>query len=91
MMKQKSGWKIGMGMVAGLVLLCGCQSLRYVGPNGERLSRFALGAQTSIAALELVTGTNGVRRIHMQGYQSDSTQAMGAVTEAAVRAALQGR
>jgi hypothetical protein len=73
------------------MLLCGCQHLLYIGPTGERLSRFALGTQTTISGLELETSTNGVRRINLKGYQSDSTQAMGVVTEAAVKAALQVR
>ena len=34
--------------------------------------------------------TNGVRRVDLHGYQNDSSQALGAVTEAAVRAALAG-
>jgi hypothetical protein len=34
--------------------------------------------------------TNGVRRVQMRGYQNDTSQALGTVTEAAVRAAIQG-
>jgi hypothetical protein len=73
-----------------LVLLgAGCQVLTYTGPHGERFSRSSLGASTSISALFLEADTNGVKRLKMQGYQNDSTQALGTVTEAAVRAALQ--
>ena len=71
-------------------LACGCQVLIYDGPNGERFSRSSLGANTSISSLSVEAGTNGLRRVELRGYQNDSTQALGAVTEAAVRAALQG-
>jgi hypothetical protein len=70
-------------------ITCGCQVLTYTGPNGERFSRSSLGSTTSIASLAIETGTNGVRRVQMQGYQNDPSQALGIVTEAAVRAALQ--
>jgi hypothetical protein len=72
------------------LMVSGCTFLTYTGANGERISRGALGASTAIASLSLETSTNGVRRVEMHGYQSEATQAMGAVTEAAVRAALQG-
>jgi hypothetical protein len=70
-------------------LWSGCQVLSYTGPNGEHFSRTALATTTSIASLSVETGTNGIRRVEMQGYQNDSVQALGIVTEAAVRAALQ--
>jgi hypothetical protein len=72
-----------------LFVTCGCQVLTYTSPSGEKLSRTSLGTATSIAALEIETGTNGVRRIQIQGYRSDPSQALELVTEAAVRAALQ--
>jgi hypothetical protein len=71
------------------LLACGCQVLTYTGPNGERFSRRSLGSTTSIASLSVEAGTNGVRRVEMQGYQNDPTRALSTVTEAAVRAALQ--
>ena len=71
-------------------LACGCTMRSYQGPGGERFTRCALGSTTAISALAVETGTNGLRRIEMQGYASDSNQALGTVTEAAVRAALQG-
>ena len=71
-------------------LACGCTMLTYQGPNGERFTRSALGSTTAISSLTVETGTNGLRRVEMQGYASDSNQALGTVTEAAVRAALQG-
>jgi hypothetical protein len=77
--------------LASLLLLAGagCQRLSYTGPNGERFSRTSLGANTSLQSLAVETGTNGVRRVELHGYTNDSTQAIGTVTEAAVRAALQ--
>ncbi|MGH7967949.1 MAG: hypothetical protein ACREIC_04395, partial [Limisphaerales bacterium] len=71
------------------VLACGCQVLTDTGPNGEHFSRKSLGSTTSIAALTIETGTNGMRRVQLQGYQNDPSQALGIVTEAAVHAALQ--
>lgn len=88
-----------MKMIRGLTrllvtaLLCaaaGCTVLTYTSPSGERFTRGSLGATTAISSLAVETGTNGVRRLEMQGYQNDSNQALGSVTEAAVRAALQG-
>ena len=70
--------------------VAGCTVLSYTGPSGERFSRTSLGSTTSISSLAVETGTNGLRKIEMQGYQSDSNQALGTVTEAAVRAALKG-
>jgi hypothetical protein len=71
-------------------LLCGCQVLTYSSPQGERFTRSSLGTKTSIQSLSVDSDTNGVRRVKLEGCQNDSTQALGAVTEAAVRAALQG-
>ena len=73
-----------------MFLACGCQLLTYAGPNGERFSRSSLGATTSISSLTVESDTNGLRRVELRGYTNDSTQALGAVTEAAVRAAVQG-
>jgi hypothetical protein len=77
-----------LGAVLGLVAT-GCQVLTYSGPNGERFSRSSFASKTTIASLTLEAETNGVRRVQLQGYQNDPTQALGIVTEAAVRAALQ--
>src|SRR5882672_9236626 len=70
-------------------LLSGCQALTYSSPTGERFSRASLGANTSISSLSFETGPGGLRRVELHGYQNDSTQALGAVTDAAVRAAIQ--
>jgi hypothetical protein len=69
--------------------LCGCQVLTYTSPTGERFTRSSLGANTSIHSLSVESTTNGVRKVHLNGYEQDQTQALGAVTDAAVRAAIQ--
>ncbi len=71
-------------------LAAGCAVMRYQGPNGERFSRFALGTKTSLSSLAVETRTNGTRAVELRGYNADSAIAIGAVTEAAVRAALTG-
>ncbi len=68
----------------------GCQVLSYTGAGGERFSRASLGCNTAIAELAVETGADGLRRVNLRGYQADAAQALGAVTEAAVRAAVQG-
>jgi hypothetical protein len=68
---------------------CGCQVLTYRSPTGERFSRSSIGANTSVASLSVESDTNGVRRVQMQGYQNDASLALGAVTAAAVSAAIQ--
>jgi len=67
----------------------GCQVLTYQAPTGERFTRSSLGAKTSITSLALEATTNGLRRVELRGYQHDSSQALGAVTDAAVKAAIQ--
>jgi len=81
---------LNLGCAAGVLVMLGtgCSMLSYTGPSGERFARLSLGAKTAIAALNVETGTNGIRRLELQGYQNDSTQALSTVTEAAVRAAL---
>src|SRR6185369_14285876 len=82
--------RVAAGVALALPLLCGCQVLTYVGSQGERFSRTSFGAVTAISALIVESGSNGLRRVEMRGYRQDSTQALGVVTEAAVRAAIQG-
>lgn len=72
-----------------LAFATGCTVLTYSGPNGERFARGSLGANTSISSLAIEAGTNGVRRVELRGYQQDSSQALSAVTEAAVKAAIE--
>ena len=69
--------------------LCGCQVLTYRGPSGETFTRSSLGANTTISSLTVESDTNGLRRVELRGYQNDSNQALGTVTEAAVKAAIQ--
>jgi hypothetical protein len=71
------------------VLATGCTVLTYTSPSGERFTRGSLGANTSISSLAIEAGTNGVRRVELRGYQNDSSQALSAVTEAAVKAAIE--
>jgi len=70
--------------------LCGCQVLSYTSPTGERFTRSSFAAATSISSLSVESTTNGIHRVELRGYTNDSSQALGAVTEAAVRAAIQG-
>jgi hypothetical protein len=60
----------------------------YRSPSGERFARGSFGANTSISSLAVESGTNGIRRVEMRGYQNDASQALGTVTEAAVKAAV---
>ena len=88
--KTRSSLMVLLPICSIIALFCtACQLLTYTGPNGERLSRSSLGANTSISSLAVEVGTNGLRRVELHGYQNDSSQALGAVTEAAVRAAIQ--
>ena len=77
------------GLTLLAVCLCGCQVLTYSSPSGERFTRSSFGATTAISSLSVESGTNGLRQLHLHGYQNDSSQALGTVTEAAVRGALQ--
>ena len=70
-------------------LATGCTVLSYTSPTGEHFTRGSLGANTSISSLAIEAGTNGVRRVELRGYQQDSSQALSAVTEAAVKAAIE--
>lgn len=71
-------------------LTTACQVLTYTAPTGERFSRTSLGARTAISSLTVEAATNGLRRVEVRGYSNDSTQVLGTVTEAAVRAAIAG-
>lgn len=88
------GRRVRSRTVAALVVaaatLCGCQSLSYTSPGGERFTRTSLGAKLTIGSLAVSTGTNGVRTIELRGYENDSAQTLSALTEAAIRAALAG-
>jgi hypothetical protein len=73
------------------LLAAGCTVVSYRNEHGERFSRVALGARTSITSLAVEAQSNGVRRIELRGYQNDAAQALSTVTEAAVRAAIDTR
>jgi hypothetical protein len=89
---KKHHRSIRVCFMAGLAAcLCGCQVLTYTGPNGERFVRTTLGTSSAISSLTVEADTNGVRRVELHGYTNDSTQALGTVTEAAVRAAMAAR
>jgi hypothetical protein len=77
------------GGTALLTVCSACQVLTYHSPTGERFTRSSLGANTAISSLTVEASTNGFRRVKLQGYTNDSTQALGIVTEAAVKAAMQ--
>ena len=89
--RHLAGGKFLGGLLALALAACGCSMLTYTGPSGEHFTRCTFGSKTAIAALNVETGTNGIRRIELQGYQNDSTQALGTVTEAVVRAVMQAR
>ncbi len=79
-------------LLPALVLLtaaAGCTSISYTSPSGEHFSRSSLGSKTTISALTVEAATNGLRRVELRGYMNDSTQALGTITEAAVRAGIQ--
>ncbi len=79
---------LGASSALAAVILCGCQVLTYRSAQGERLTRASLGGTTAVSSLSVEMSTNGVRRVELKGYQNDGAQALGTVTEAAVRAAL---
>jgi hypothetical protein len=71
------------------LLATGCTVLSYTSATGEHFTRGSIGVNTSISELAIEAGTNGVRRVELRGYQNDSSQALSAVTEAAVKAAIE--
>ncbi len=76
--------------LGGMVpLLAGCQMLSYRTANGENFTRAVLGTRTALSAMTIDLGSNGVRRVEIRRNQKDAQQALGTVTEAVVRAALQ--
>ena len=77
-----------LASAACAALLAGCSLLTYRSPSGETFTRSSLGANASIQSLAIEAGTNGLRRVELRGYQSDSSQALGVITEAAVKAAI---
>jgi hypothetical protein len=70
------------------LLTAGCTLMSYTSPTGEHFSRTSLGANTSLHSLAFDASTNGLRRVEVRGYANDNTEALGSITEAAVRAAI---
>src|SRR3954469_13904066 len=69
--------------------LCGCQVLTYSAPTGERFSRSSFGANSSIHSLSVESSTNGIRKVHLNGYENNPPEALGGVTDPADKAAIQ--
>jgi hypothetical protein len=78
------------GLVSVVLAALGCQELTYTGPHGERFTRRCFGTVTVVGSLAVEADTNGLRRVELRNYHNDANQALGTVTEAAVRGALQG-
>jgi hypothetical protein len=76
------------GCSAFVLLSTGCSVLTYRTPTGERFTRSSIGSNLAISSLTVSADTNGVRTVNLRGYQNDSTQALGVVTDAAVKAAI---
>lgn len=79
-------------LVLGLVLVLetpACTVTSYKSPTGEKFTRASLGTTATISELTVTGDTNGVRTLSLKGYSTDQAQALGAVTSAAVTAALQ--
>lgn len=70
--------------------LTACNVTRYASPTGERFTRYAIGAKTSVQSLTVEGTTNGLRSVRLEGYQSDTAATAAACTEAAVRAVIGG-
>jgi hypothetical protein len=71
-----------------ILLFGGCTVLTYESPSGEHFVRSSLGSKTSIAHLSVESRTNGVHKVDLRGYKDDNTEALGTITDAAVRAAI---
>ena len=89
-MSALRGFALCIGVVAIAAALCGCQSIAYTSPTGEKFNRVSVGSKLAIGSLSVTPGTNGTRGIELRGYENDSAQAIGTLTEAAVRGALNG-
>ena len=85
---MKSRFNVSTLLTFLMLSATGCTVLSYRSPSGETFTRSSLGANASIQSLSLEADTNGLRRVELRGYQSDATQALGVITEAAVKAAV---
>lgn len=66
---------------------CGC-STRSITYGNATYKSVRLGSKEDINSLSIQTDTNGATRIKLEGYKNDQVQAMSAVVEAAVKAAV---
>lgn len=75
-------------IIAGLTaILCGCSTRSFVTPDGKVLFRSErLGTKEQVR--EIVYRTPDGAEFVMKGYSSDQVEALAAVTEAAVKAAI---
>ena len=75
-------------LVALVVWFCvGC-STRTITYGGATYRSMRLGTKEDINALTIKVDTNGTTRVNLDGYKNDQAQAMSAVVEAAVKAAV---
>lgn len=76
------------GWLLAVVLLTGCSTVSYTGPDGERFSRRTFLSSTKVGQAVLVRpdGT----RIELIGYGSDQVSGAALIAEAAARGAVQG-
>lgn len=74
--------------LSACLLFTGCQAISYTSPKGEKFTRYAIGNKVQLESLSVTADTNGVRTVEMKGYANDQAAALGAVTAAAVSAAV---
>lgn len=86
-MNAKAKWLV-LCLAAAALLHTGCTVTKYESATGEKFSRYAVGNRTSVGEMSVVADTAGVRTFQLKGYSNDQAEVAGAVTEAAVRAAL---
>jgi len=71
-----------------LMTMTGCSVLTYSSPTGERFTRSSLGTSAAIQSLAVDADTNGIRHVELKGYTNNQSDALSAVTQAAIKAAL---
>jgi hypothetical protein len=86
--KKFKVWLPTLCALSALLLLPACTVTKYTAPSGETFSRYAVGNKTSVGELSIDADAHGVRSVQMKGYSNDQAEVAGAVTAAAVRAAL---
>jgi hypothetical protein len=92
--RRPSCWQILRIFIAALIfaglmlLLTGCTFTGYRAANGEQFTRVAIGSKTSVGELRVSGDTNGVKTLLLKSYSNDQVEALSAVTEAAVKGAV---